>query len=91
MPTEQEQRVPPCIARLLAGRITIRNNTAVGIIAENGSDIRITEGATITDNGTDIVLIFGSRGTFNGNTIGTITCDETSLVRGDTGLTCPNP
>jgi hypothetical protein len=65
------------IAQLIAGRITIRNNTMVGIIAENGSDIRITQGGTITSNGTDIVLLFGSRGTFNGNTIGTITCDET--------------
>jgi hypothetical protein len=79
------------IAQLIAGRMTIRNNTMVGIIAENSSDIRITEGATITDHGTDIVLLFGSRGTFNGNTIGTITCDETSLVRGDTGVTCPTP
>jgi hypothetical protein len=78
------------IAQLLAGRMTIRNNRT-GIITENGSDVRINEGATITDNGTDIVLIFGSRGTFNGNTIGTITCDDTSLVRGDTGVTCPNP
>lgn len=79
------------IAQLIAGRMTIRNNTT-GIIVENGSDIRLTTGATaITDNGTDIVLRFGSRGTFNGNTIGTITCDATSLVRGDEGVTCPNP
>ena len=41
-------------------------------------------------SGTDIVLRFGSRGTFKGNTIGTISCDETSLVRGDEGVTCPN-
>jgi hypothetical protein len=78
------------IAQLLAGRMTMRHNT-IGIIAENGSDIRLTTEATITDNGTDIILIFGSRGTFNGNTTGTITCDETRLVRGDTGVTCPNP
>ena len=40
----------------------------MGIIAENGSDIRITTEATFTDNGTDIVLIFGSRGVFRGIT-----------------------
>jgi hypothetical protein len=51
--------------------------------------MRIVEGATITGNGTDVVLLFGSLGTFNGNTIGTITCDETVLLRGDTGVICP--
>ncbi len=51
------------IAQLIAGRMTIRNNT-IGIIAANGSDIRLTTEAAITDNGTDIVLIFGSRGIF---------------------------
>src|SRR5262249_15587687 len=78
------------IAQLIAGRMTIRGNT-IGILGDDGSDIRIDQGGTITDNGMDIVLRFGSRGTFNGNTIGTITCDETSLVRGDTGVTCPTP
>jgi hypothetical protein len=78
------------IAQLIAGTMTIRHNTT-GIIAENGSEVRLTNGATITDNGTDIELIFASRGIFNGNTIGTIKCDATSLVRGDTGVTCPTP
>jgi hypothetical protein len=76
------------IAQLIAGRMTIRDNT-IGIFGDDGSTIRIDQGGTITGNGTDIVLRFGSRGTFNGKTIGTITCDETSLVRGDTGVTCP--
>jgi hypothetical protein len=69
--------------------MTVRANT-IGLIADNGSDIRLDQGGTVTGNGTDIVLRFGSRGTFNGNTIGTISCDETSLVRGDEGVTCPN-
>ena len=78
------------IAQLIAGRMTIRNN-AMGIIAENGSDIRITTEATFTDNGTDIVLIFGSRGV-TGITINTMTCDKTSLLRIDNAdLTCPTP
>jgi hypothetical protein len=77
------------ISQLIAGQMTVRDNT-VGLIADNGSDIRLDQGGTVTGNGTDIVLSFASRGTFNGNTIGTIQCDETSLVRGDTGVTCPN-
>jgi hypothetical protein len=73
------------------GHLTIQGNTTAGLTADNGSTMRIIEGATITGNGTDVVLLFGSNGTFNSNTIGTITCDETSLVRGDEGVTCPNP
>jgi Right handed beta helix region len=79
------------ISQLIAGRMTIRDNT-IGIIADSGSDVRIDQGGTITGNGTDIVLIFGSRGTFNGDTIGTITCDKTSLLRIDNvDVTCPSP
>jgi nitrous oxidase accessory protein NosD len=73
------------------GRLTIRGNTTAGLVADNGSAMRVVEGATMTGNGTDVVLLFGSRGSFNGNTIGTITCDDTSLVRGDEGVTCPTP
>ena len=80
------------IAQLIAGRMTIRNNTMVGIIAENGSDIRITTEATFTDNGTDIVLIFGSRGVFTGIALDTTMCDKTSLLRIDNAdVTCPTP
>jgi hypothetical protein len=71
--------------------MTIRGNT-IGISGEDGSAISIDQEGTITGNGTDIVLLFGSRGTFNGDTIGTITCDKTSLLRIDnTDVTCPTP
>ena len=79
------------IAQLIAGSMTIRSNT-IGISGEDGSAISIDQGGTITGNGTDIVLLFGSRGTFNGDTIGTITCDKTSLLRIDNAdVTCPTP
>jgi hypothetical protein len=71
--------------------MTIRNNTT-GIIAENGSDVRISDGATFTNNDTDLVLIFGSRGVFTGIMLDTVTCDQTSLLRIDnTDVTCPTP
>jgi nitrous oxidase accessory protein NosD len=73
------------------GHLTIQGNTTVGLSADNRSTMRVIEGATITGNSTDVVLLFGSLATFIGNTIGTITCDETVLLRGDTGVTCPNP
>jgi hypothetical protein len=78
------------ISQLIAGKMTVRNNTT-GIVGINGSNVRISGGGTITDNDTDIDLIFGSLGTFEGNTIGTIRCDETSRVHGDTGVMCPHP
>jgi hypothetical protein len=79
------------IAQLIAGRMAIRNNTT-GIIAENGSDVRISDGATFTNNGTDLVLIFGSRGVFTGTTLTAFTCDQTSLLRIDnTDVLCPTP
>jgi hypothetical protein len=79
------------IAQLIAGRMTIRNNTT-GIIAENGSDVRISDGATFTNNGTDLVLIFGSRGVFTGTTLTAFTCDQTSLLRIDnTDVPCLTP
>ena len=74
-----------------AGDLTIQGNTTAGLVADNRSTVRMTNGGTITGNGTDVVMLFGSVGTFNGNTIGTITCDETVLLRGDTGVTCPAP
>jgi Right handed beta helix region len=79
------------IVQLIAGRMTIQKNMT-GIIAENGSDIRITTEATFTDNGTDIILIFGSRGIFTGITLDTTMCDKTSLLRIDNvDVTCPTP
>jgi hypothetical protein len=67
-----------------AGDLIIQGNTTAGLVADNRSTVHMTNGGTITGNGTDVVLLFGSVGTFNGNTIGTITCDETVLLRGDT-------
>jgi hypothetical protein len=74
-----------------AATLTIQGNTGIGLLADNGSTLRVLESATITDNDTDVVLAFGSRGTFVGNTLGTLTCDATSLVRGDVLVTCPTP
>jgi hypothetical protein len=77
------------IGQLVAGRMTVRNN-ATGIIAEHSSIVYIDQGGTITGNDTDIVLSFASRGNFNGNTLGTTTCDKTSLLRiNNEDVECP--
>lgn len=70
-------------------KILANNNTTLGIQVDDGSSMTLLNSA-IQNNPTDITLTFGSRGEFTGNTIGTLTCDATVLIRGDTGRTCPH-
>jgi len=70
--------------------ITSRSNVEAGVFVDNGSSARIIN-STIQDNMPDLVLSFGSRADLVNNLIVTITCDDTVLVRGDSGFTCPKP
>lgn len=70
--------------------ITSHSNLEAGVFVDNGSSARIIN-STIRDNLTDLVLSFGSRADLVNNLIETITCDDTVLVRGDSGITCPKP
>lgn len=72
--------------------ITSSDNAQAGVLADNGSTIRIIN-STIQLNGvTDIDLSFGARADLRNNKeIGSIRCDQTVLIRGDTGTTCPTP
>jgi len=69
--------------------IIIRDNGLSGIFVDDGSSINFgTGGNTITGHTPDISLSFGARATFNGvDTIGSIVCDETALIRGNQA--CP--
>jgi hypothetical protein len=69
-------------------RVLAHNNTGVGVQVDNGSSMTLLN-STIQSNPADVVLTFGSRAEFTGNTIGTLTCDSSSLIRGDTGKSCP--
>jgi hypothetical protein len=64
----------------------VKNNKGAGLAVDDGGSVNM-KGATITDNGTDVALSFGAHATFKGNTLGTITCDTSSMIRGDTA--CP--
>lgn len=71
--------------------LTSRDNGDAGIWLDDGSSATIS-GATIVDNRTsDVQLTFGSRATLTDNDLGTIACDETALIRGDSGTSCPAP
>ena len=63
-----------------------KHNKRTGLRADDGADVTLHK-SIITDNGTDVALSFGSRATLKGSTIGTITCDKSSMIRGD--IACP--
>lgn len=64
-------------------------NQGSGIAADNGSGLTLIK-STVTENKKkDVLLTFGSRADITGSSIGTISCDATVLLRGDTGATCP--
>jgi hypothetical protein len=66
-------------------QITSQRNSQTGLFADNGGSVRVSK-STLTQNGTtDVALSFGTRAEFTQNTLGTITCDATVLIRGDTG------
>lgn len=71
------------------GGLTVQNNTT-GLLADGANTVTVVSippnPSTITGNVTDVDLRFGTRATFN-VPIGTITCDDTVLIRGTT--VCP--
>jgi hypothetical protein len=71
-------------------KILSNNNKAEGIAVDDGSGLALLN-STIQSNQKDVTLTFGSRGDFLDNTIGTLSCDATALIRGDTGKACPAP
>jgi len=70
-------------------RIVSTQNTGLGFVADNGAAVTLVN-STITGSSTrDIQLSFGTRADFRTLTFGTATCDATVLVRGTSGITCP--
>jgi hypothetical protein len=72
-------------------QIQSHNNTLAGIEVDDGSSLLLINSTVQNNAGGDVTLTFGSRGDFSKNTIGTLSCDATALIRGDTGKTCPAP
>lgn len=83
------------ISVLTSSNLTVIHQAAInslsnfgdGIEADNGSSVTLI-GSTVTGNATDIALSFGSRGDIKTSTFGSLTCDASVLLRGDTGRTC---
>ena len=62
------------------------------MLVDNGSTARIINSKIRNNIVADLELSFGARGDLTNNiTIGNVVCDASVLMRGDTGITCPNP
>jgi hypothetical protein len=71
-------------------RVTSTQNGTIGLLADNGVGV-VLRNSTITGSATrDLVLTFGTRADLQSLTFGTYTCDGTVLIRGTSGITCPN-
>ena len=64
----------------------VKQNTRAGLRVFNGGSVILNK-SIFADNGTDVALSFGARAILKGSTVGTITCDKSSMIRGD--VTCP--
>jgi len=66
--------------------VELADNLETGLLAD-GAGLEVWR-VQATGNGTDAVLTFGARADFGGgNILGTVSCDDTVLVRGDVGCT----
>jgi len=70
-------------------KLVSSNNGGGGALADNGSALIMINSNLSHNAGYDVDLTFGSRGDLSSSRIGDIDCDATSLIRGDTGKTCP--
>jgi hypothetical protein len=76
----------------------ISGNAGPGVSLDDGSSLSFGQTipvlgvqSSITGNHPDLFLTFASRLTTAANdTIGTVTCDATALVRGPLAITCPH-
>lgn len=70
-------------------KLRIRNNGDTGVLVDNGSTARIINSIVNNNTNLDLAVTFGARADLKNNIrISNITCDETALIRGDTGIIC---
>jgi hypothetical protein len=71
-------------------RVISTQNGTIGFVADNGAGVTLVN-STITGNtAIDIQLTFGARADLRTLLFGSFTCDPTVLIRGTSGIVCPN-
>jgi hypothetical protein len=70
-------------------RVISNQNGTTGFVADNGAGVTLVN-STITGNTAgDMQLTFGARADLRSLVFGSATCDATVLVRGTSGIVCP--
>jgi hypothetical protein len=70
-------------------RLISSQNGTVGFTADNGAGVTLVNSTLTGNTAGDVVLTFGARADVRTTTFGTVTCDATVLVRGTSGIICP--
>jgi hypothetical protein len=70
-------------------RVLSDHNTMKGFVADNGAGVTLVN-SVMTANALDVELTFGTRADLQTLTFGSYSCDDTVLVRGTSGITCPH-
>ena len=70
-------------------RVIGADNGASGLVADDGAGVVLVNSTLTGNSDKDIRLAFGSRADLQTSTIGTAACDATVLVRGASGIACP--
>jgi hypothetical protein len=68
----------------------LSNQNMTGFIADNGAGVTLVNSNITGNTVRDIQLTFGTRADLATLGFGTYTCDATVLVRGTSGIVCPN-
>jgi hypothetical protein len=70
-------------------KVSSTGNGAAGITVDDGSGLVLVNSDVINNSTNDIQLSFGSRADLQTSTFTNLTCDATVLIRGVSGITCP--
>ena len=70
-------------------RVISTQNGTLGLLADNGAGITLVNSTLAGNTARDLQLSFGTRADLQTLTFGTATCDATVLVRGTSGIVCP--
>ncbi len=71
-------------------RVLSNQNGTIGFAADNGAGVTLVNSTIAGNTASDIQLTFGVRADLRTLVFGTVTCDATVLVRGTSGIICPN-
>ena len=70
-------------------RVISTQNGTLGLSADNGAGVTLVNSTLTGNTARDLQMTFGTRADLQTLTFGTATCDLTVLIRGTSGISCP--